>query len=125
MSTQSIKSSQQLKQLQSRAAKLESEIKFLKQEMEEKQGDYHKARLQLKGIKYEIEQLKDKDIVVSEHAMLRYLERAMGLNLDDIKQAILTEETKAYVVKLGNGKYPIGNGLRVVVKDNVVVSVVD
>lgn len=125
MSTQAIKSSQQLKQLQSRAAKLESEIKFLKQEMEEKQGDYHKARLQLKGIKYEIEQLKDKDIVVSEHAMLRYLERAMGLNLDDIKQAILTEETKTYVGKLGNGKYPIGNGLRVVVKDNVVVSVVD
>ena len=125
MSTQSIKSSQKLKQLQSRAAKLESEIKFLKQEMEEKQGDYHKARLQLKDIKYEIGQLKDKDIVVSEHAMLRYLERAMGLDLDDIKQAILTEEIKAYVGKLGNGKYPIGNGLRVVVKDNVVVSVVD
>ena len=122
----SIRNSQKLKQLQSRKTKLEVDLKGLGKEVKDKQQAQSKAFNQLNSVKREIELLKTTDIVVSEHAILRYLERTMGLDLEQVKSQILTTDNIILIKNMGNGKYPVGNGsgLKLVVKQNTVVSVV-
>lgn len=118
--------SQQLKQLQTRKYKLEIEVKELEREASESQKACSKARNKLDNIKKEISLLKEKEVIVTEHAVIRYLERVMGLDIDQVKKEILTTNLKCQLAMLnnGNGKYPIGNGCKAVIKDNTVVSVV-
>lgn len=54
---------------------------------------------------------------VSEHALLRYLERRFDLALDALRDGILSK-----VIDL-DGKYPLGDGLRAVVRNKTVVTV--
>jgi hypothetical protein len=50
------------------------------------------------------------------------MERAMGLDLDQVKGKILDGDLAT--TRLSDGKYPICEGLRIVVRNGVVVSVV-
>lgn len=70
----------------------------------------------------EIAKLGKTDIIVSEHAILRYLERVEGLDLKEIQKKILTKKVKFGHKALGNGKFPEKN-FQVVIKNNVVVTV--
>lgn len=63
--------------------------------------------------------------VVSEHAMLRYFERVMGFNLEEIKAKVIPNKTAEMIAKLGPGVYPVEGGFKIKVKDNVVVTLVD
>jgi len=121
----SIKKSQELKQLQSRKAKLEIKIKDLQKTAREGQSDYDKAMGQMKAIENEIKSFADVEVVVSEHAILRYMERVMGFDLEMVRTAILSPDNLMMIKKLGAGKYPLPGGGRIVVKDNVIVSIVD
>lgn len=62
--------------------------------------------------------------VVSEHAMLRYLERVKGVDLNAVRTEILADGRAELIHKLQSCHLPIGNGLRLVVKHRQVVSVV-
>ena len=64
------------------------------------------------------------EITVCEHAVIRYLERAMFVDIEEIKAKILTKDLECQILALGNGKYPIGNGLKAVVKNNTIITVV-
>lgn len=121
----SVKNAQKLKQLQTRKAKLEVDIKELAKEVKAKQQEHDKAHRQLQAILREIQGLRDSEIVVSEHAIIRYLERAMEIDIEEIKSKILTSDNLIIIKNMGNGKYPISNGagLKAVVKNNTVVSV--
>lgn len=61
----------------------------------------------------------------SAHAVLRYLERKLGINLDEIRAEILNEQILAQIEQFGSGKFPLDGGLKAVVKQNVVVSVIE
>lgn len=61
---------------------------------------------------------------VTDHAVLRYLERVHGVDVESVRRAILTPENKALIKRLKNGKFPLGHGLIAVVKDEVVVTIV-
>lgn len=64
-----------------------------------------------------------KEPIVSEHAILRYLERIGGLDLEEIKNKILTTEIKNIISTLGgNGTYP-NEGFKVIMKDNIVTTI--
>jgi len=63
------------------------------------------------------------DVKVTEHAMLRYLERVKGINLAEIEGELVTSKIKTQVEKLGDGTYPTENGFRVTIKNNMVVTV--
>lgn len=121
----SIKKSQELKQLQSRKSKLEVKIKDLSITAKESQRDYSKAMGQLKAVEQEIKGFADVEVVVSEHALLRYMERVMGFDLEMVRSAILNPDNLMMIQKLGSGRYPLPGGGRIVVKDNVIVSIVD
>lgn len=62
---------------------------------------------------------------VTEHALLRYIERTYGVDLDDIRKIILTPEMDKAIRTLGSGKYPLPGGGKAVVKGFSIVSVVD
>ncbi len=63
-------------------------------------------------------------VMISDHAVIRYLERVAGLDVDGLRNKILPTGVAALIQGLGDGVYPIGDGYRVVVKNNTVLTVV-
>jgi len=61
---------------------------------------------------------------VSDHALLRYCERVMGADLNDIRDRILREIGPAVAV-VGNGKFPITGGAVAVVRESTVVTILN
>lgn len=120
----SIKTSQSLKQLQSRKTRLEVDLSELAKDLRALKRKHNQTANQLSSVRHEINQLQNSNIIVSEHAILRYLERSKGVDIEVIKNEILTESTRLLILKMGNGKYPVGQGLRVCVKNNTIVSIV-
>ena len=115
----------ELKALQTRKKSLEIEIAASLLKLKDVNREHQDKVNKLNAIDKQIKQLHTQDIIISEHAILRYIERAMGLNLEQIKQEILSDKVKAQIFTLGSGKYPIGNKLKAVVKDNTIVTIVD
>ena len=64
-------------------------------------------------------------IKVTDHAILRYLERSSGLDFQQTKQRILTPRLVAAIQKLGNGEIPLSDGSNMiaVVKNNTVITI--
>jgi hypothetical protein len=61
---------------------------------------------------------------VSDHAIVRYLERVNHVRIDNIRERILTPELCAQYATLGDGRYPLGD-VRVVIKDRTVITVLE
>lgn len=119
-----LKQKEELKKLQSLMVKQKSEIDLIKRERQLADERLAVAERNLKKIEEEMKKLKNGNkIIVSEHAILRYLERTMELDIKAIEKEILTDETLKQYRTLGNGKYPISNGCKAVIKDNVVITV--
>jgi hypothetical protein len=61
--------------------------------------------------------------VLTEHALLRYIERSHGIDLEHIKSVIMTDANKRAINVIVSGKLPIGNGLTAVIKNKTIVSI--
>lgn len=119
----SLQTSQALKQLESRRVKLEEELKAVTAEADRVRKQQTSLRNDLNTIIRKINNLMDSNVVLTEHALLRYLERVQGMNLDEIKSIILDEPTKEQIRILGSGKFP-KDGYTLVVKNNTIISIV-
>lgn len=119
-----LKQKEELKKLQSLLVKQKSEIDLIRRERQLIDERLSTAERNLKKTEDELKKLKTGNkIIVSEHAVLRYLERTMELDLKAVENEILTEETLRQYRTLGNGKYPVSNGCKAVIKDNVVLTI--
>lgn len=124
MKNLAIKQKEELKKLQSLLIKQKSEIDLIKRERQLINERLSVAERNLRNTEEELKKLKTGNkIIVSEHAVLRYLERTMELDLKAVENEILTEETVKQYRTLGNGKYPVSNGCKAVIKDNVVLTI--
>ena len=112
-----------LKGLQSQASKLEAEIDNIKLELFARQKELNLKNQTLQSIKKEIERFTSGEIVVSEHAILRYFERVLNFNIEEIKSKILTPEVQSLYDSLGGGEFPVENKFTVVLKDNTVITI--
>lgn len=76
-------------------------------------------------IERKINQIKRKDKVkITDHAIVRYLERVKGINIKDIENEIITPNVAVMINTLGgSGKYPNGE-FKVVMKDYDVVTII-
>lgn len=119
-----VKQSQTLKSLQTRKSKALVDLQTAKDERKEASNTINHINNIIKNLDKQIEELTEKDLVVSEHAILRYLERKYSLDLEVIRQEIATDTVKDQHKLLGAGKYPIGDGMKAVIKDNTIVSVI-
>lgn len=119
-----LKQKEELKKLQSLLVKQKSEIDLIKRERQLIDERLSTAERNLRKTEDELKKLKTGNkIIVSEHAVLRYLERTMELDLKAVENEILTDETVRQYRTLGNGKYPVSNGCKAVIKDNVVLTI--
>lgn len=92
---------------------------------------YHEIGKELSLIKTKIDStekeiawLKNDNVVVSDHAVIRYLERVEGMEIHKIRTSILSERVINQIKELGDGKYPIGDGkFRAIVKNNTVITI--
>ena len=119
-----IKGKEELKKLNTLQVKLQSEIEAIKIEREILNNKLQSAERNLGKIQEEIKKLKEGNkIIVSEHAMLRYIERVLGIDLKEIEKRILTDEVKEQYKIVGNGRFPINDEFRALIRDNVVVTI--
>lgn len=59
---------------------------------------------------------------ITDHAIVRYLQRVKKIDMDKTREAILPKEHHKTIKSYGDGKYPVGNH-RIVVKHGVVITV--
>ncbi len=103
----------------------------LQAELEVEQTKQEDIRGKIKILRTRIQEIDDRlnaprlELTLTEHAILRYLERKQMLNVNAITEEILTPTLKNQVDTLGDGKYPISNGLFAVVKNKRILSIVE
>ncbi|MDO4813540.1 MAG: hypothetical protein Q3988_00440 [Gemella sp.] len=116
-------SREELKKLQSMLASVESELNTLTIKEKQIKTEISTKKQSVNMIKQKIQALsKNSDeITVSEHAIVRYLERVMEIDMEDFVDKILPEEDKKVIKKLGNGQYSVNQGSHIVVVRNGVV----
>ena len=114
-----------LKGLQSQLKILTGEAEAMKIDLGNRHREYQQKSDAIKALKIEIAKLSsDKELKVSEHAIIRYLERVKGVNIEEIESEILSDRIKGFIDRLGeNGTYPHENGYSLVIKNFTVVSV--
>lgn len=114
----------ELKHLATRREQVERRLKALREELSVLDQKIHTETRELSAIDAQVEQLKKKNkaVVVTEHAILRYLERVKGVDIEAAKREMLPPEVSNQIRALGNGEYPVGTH-SVKVKDNVVITI--
>lgn len=121
-----LKTREELKKLQSMVSSLEASIAVLKTQEEQIKRELSTKKMDINHLKQRITNLSKRadGITVSEHAIIRYIERVMGIDIEDIATKILPESAQEYIEQLGNGHYPVNHGeFKIVVKDGVVITV--
>lgn len=112
-----------LKQLQSRLAALTVDYAGVREEQRAVSKKQIQIQASMQSIEKQIKELSAADPVISEHALLRYLERAKGVDMDQLRTEVLTPELVAMIKTIKSGKVPMPGGLRAIVKNSVVVTI--
>jgi chromosome segregation ATPase len=114
----------ELKQLVVRQDQVSRRLAALREEMSALGKRMTADQKELQQINESIEKLKlaTAAVVVSEHAILRYLERVKGVDIEATKKEILPEKVHEQIKVLGNGVFPAGSH-SCKVRDGVVITV--
>lgn len=106
---------------------LKTELEDLKEQIISNQNKIVLKKQEIKDIDKKINKLKSNKLEISDHAILRYLERIENIDInkikDRIKNELINEEIKNQVKILGNGIFPIKNNLKAVIKNNIVITI--
>lgn len=118
--------SEQLKALQVRATKAGQEVNAIRTEMQDVNRRLSEAKARLDAINAEIAKLRENasEPIVSEHAMLRYCERVLGIDMSEVRAKILSPRNVATINFVRTGKVPGGDGMTLIVRDRSVVSII-
>ncbi len=122
----SVKSMTELKKLSTLQSKLQGEMEVLKNQKTLLTKEIANKNQQINNIKHEIAKLKkqSQDLIISEHAILRYMERVLKLDIAAFANSILTDEVRNEHKLIGNGTYSVNNSeYKLIIRNNVVVSV--
>ncbi len=117
---------EEIKQLESIRSELSAKLQGLKVQKNTIDREINSTNQNINNLNNKIDKLKERgSLIVSEHAIIRYIERVLGINIDEISQKILDNETEKQIEMLGNGTFPVNNNeFKIVVKDNVVVTII-
>lgn len=119
-----MKDARKVKQLQTQLDTIKADVSVLKTEISNKRRELELKQKIESSLRTEINKL-DIDQVprVSEHALLRYLERVKGIDIAAAEKEILSDGVLKLVDQLGgNGQYP-ADGFSVVMKNYTVTTI--
>ena len=101
-------------------SRLEREL----QRRREIEYELHHKKEELKATNKLIKEIRnDRGVIITNHAIIRYVQRVLKIDIEEIKDKILTDKVLDLHDKLGNGKYP-NDGFHVVIVDNFVKTVI-
>lgn len=117
---------EELLELKQQRNDLDAKMNVLSEEI----NTFNKTRKELASsldsLKGKISNL-EKPIVITDHALMRYLERVIGLDMELYRKQVLTDSVKRQILKRGDGHYSVTdyNGFEyyVVYKEGAVVSI--
>lgn len=98
---------------------LEREVKDINEQIK---GLQQEAKVKSKLLNQAKQKISQFDLQVSDHAVIRYFERATGMDVDLIKETLQKQLQPSYE-SLGNGKFPLGESTAVV-KNGTVVTII-
>lgn len=116
-----------IKQLRKRATELKTQLKMATNHACRAVQHKEAIRSSLDEIENEIQKVlnETKEPVVNEHAILRYLERVLGMDMEDIKRKIVTPKVREMIMQFSDGKIlNLEGGFSLVVKQKEVISIV-
>jgi hypothetical protein len=118
--------SEALKGLQTRIAKTREEIAGIDAELLVLHNKKSAANGVLTDLRNQAQALIDKakEPVVTEHALLRYCERVLDVDLDNVRRQILTPKLIEAIDFAGTGRFKLGNGIEICFRDRVVTSII-
>jgi uncharacterized coiled-coil protein SlyX len=116
---------QHLKSLQVKKTKIQTEITDLRKTLKELDKQLSEREKAFDQVQRELDAVLEHNPVVSEHAMLRYVERFLGANLKEIEKDILSEETLKIINKISSGKIPFKKDYVLIVKNKTIVTITD
>lgn len=125
MSKKLIKKSQNLKFLQTKLSKLQSQREILLKEVNEKQKGLTTLNKEIKTIQANLDDLKENsnDLIFSEHSILRYIERVMGIDMEALKEKILPKDERLKILKTSKSLTYKKDGLSFKIKDGVILTI--
>ena len=115
-----------IKNLQVMITKIKLEIDDLKTQQRSIGESMNKKLSMMQKYEEELQSIKEraKDLILSEHAILRYLERVYKLDTNKLYEEIVTQELKHNYARLGNGSYSVQDCM-VKIVDNVIVTILE
>lgn len=117
--------SQELKHYKTQARKLDERLEQMEEQYKRLGKMIETAVRERQEIEDNISRLKRRNkLIVSEHAILRYLERVEGMDIDAIKDKIVTEEIVNSYEVAGDGKYNL-NGFTLVINEKIITTILD
>ena len=114
----------ELKGLKTRRSKLDGERRALNQEIGDLSGRRKELENSIRAIDRDITRLTSSGPIVTEHAIIRFLERGMGMDMEEIRKHILTDNVKGVATGGGSGQVPVSHRCRAVIKNGTIVSIV-
>lgn len=120
-----VKKKQTLKELQTQKSQLEAQLQEKEREYSFIERQISNLKKRLDSIYRRISSLSDNNLKVSEHAILRFLEYEMLIDMEEIKKRILTKELIELQSKLGsNCELELNSNIKAIIKDNVIVTLI-
>ena len=120
-----MKEAQQIKGLKTQLNKALSEFESIKIEIANRKKEKELKNSTIQSLKSRIKNLESNGkIIVTEHAIIRYFERVLGVDIAEVESQILTDEVVSFINSMGeNGTYP-NKEFKVIVKNNAIITVV-
>lgn len=113
-----------LKQYQTQLKKTKESAEFIRNTIKGHRAELTQKEKQIHRLEREIKNLTSKELTVSEHAILRYCERVLNIDIEEIRNNILNDELKRQVSVLGNnGTYPVEGTYQAVIRDGIIVTI--
>jgi septal ring factor EnvC (AmiA/AmiB activator) len=118
------KNQQLIKGYQNQINKLLADIAIDKSQISFLSKKINNSKKTISDLKKNIAEIQsNNDLVVIDHAIVRYLERVEGLDIESIKEKIKNEKiVRIYETLGGNGKYPCDDFVAVV-RNNTIVTI--
>lgn len=112
-----------LKAQQGRKDELLAELKVVSGQRSQIDNRERNLKAELERVQKKLDQIQGarSEPTVSEHAMLRYLERVKGINLKDVANEILTPDRVSLIKAVRSCEINV-NGMKLIVCDGVVVT---